>query len=96
MGSENTHEIRQNAENNHLGDKADRGKMGVGMTDWRTLSGTLNPGGADSGEVWVELCRRGLQTPTLFKTKIAHFATLLSGESRGGAQGATPPAPPYR
>ena len=23
------------------------------------------------------LCRRGLQTPTIFKTKIAYFATLL-------------------
>ena len=28
-------------------------------------------------EVWVELCRRGLLTPTLFKTKIAHFASLF-------------------
>ena len=34
-------------------------------------------GGAHSREVWVELCRGGLQTPTLFKTKIAHFATLF-------------------
>ena len=48
-------------------------------------------GGADSGEVWVELCRRGLQTLTLFKTKIAHFATLLSVGSRGGDRGARPP-----
>ena len=47
--------------------------------------------GADSGEVWVELCRRGLQTLTLFKTKITHFATLLSGESGGGARGTRPP-----
>ena len=62
------------------------------MTDWRTLLGTLNPGGSvDSGEVWVELCRRGVQTLTLFKTKIAHFATLLSGGSRLGARGARPP-----
>ena len=65
------------------------------MTDWRTLLGTLNPGGgggvADSGEVWVELCRRGLQTLTLFKTKFAHFATLLSGGSGGGARGTRPP-----
>ena len=30
-----------------------------------------------SREVWVELCLWGLQTPTLFKTKIAHFATLF-------------------
>ena len=48
-------------------------------------------GGADSGEVWVELCRRGLQTLTLFKTKIAHFATMLSGGSGGGARGTRPP-----
>ena len=55
--------------------------------------GTLNRGGggADSGEVWVELCRRGLQTLTLFKTKIAHFATMLSVGSTGGDRGARPP-----
>ena len=34
------------------------------------------PGG-HSKEVWVELCRRDLQTPTLVNTKIAHFATLF-------------------
>ena len=34
-------------------------------------------GGGDSREVWVEVCRRGLQTPTLFKTKTSHFATLF-------------------
>ena len=28
-------------------------------------------------EVWVELCRWGLQTPTPLKTKIFHFATLF-------------------
>ena len=28
-------------------------------------------------EVWVEVCRRDLQNLTLFKTKIAHFATLF-------------------
>ena len=36
-----------------------------------------DPGGGHSREVWVELCRRGLQTPTLFRTKIAHFTTLF-------------------
>ena len=36
----------------------------------------LIPGG-HSREFWVELCRRGLQTLTLSKTKIAHFATLF-------------------
>ena len=35
------------------------------------------PGGRGSRKVWVKMCRRGLQTPTLFKTKIAHFATLF-------------------
>ena len=34
-------------------------------------------GGVHSREVWVEVCRQGLQTLTLFKTKIAHFATLF-------------------
>ena len=29
--------------------------------------------GGHSREVWVELCRRGLQTPTLFQKKLAHF-----------------------
>ena len=33
--------------------------------------------GGDSRGVWVELCRRGLQTQTLFKTKIAHFDALF-------------------
>ena len=28
-------------------------------------------------EVWVEVCCRGLRTPTLFKTKIARFTTLF-------------------
>ena len=28
-------------------------------------------------EVWVELCRRGLQTLTLCKTKIVHFVALF-------------------
>ena len=28
-------------------------------------------------EFWVKVCRRGYQTPTLFKTKIAHFATMF-------------------
>ena len=36
----------------------------------------LIPGG-HSREVWVELCRLGLQTLTLSKTKIAHFVTLF-------------------
>ena len=30
-----------------------------------------------SREVWVDLCCRGLQTSTLLKTEIAHFATLF-------------------
>lgn len=30
-------------------------------------------GGGTSREVWVGMCRRGHQTLTLFKTKIAHF-----------------------
>ena len=34
-------------------------------------------GGGHSREVWVEVSRRGPQTPTLFKTKITHFATLI-------------------
>ena len=48
----------------------------------RTSYASWTPGGAGGGgrhskKVWVELCRRGLQTPTLFKTKIAHFASLF-------------------
>ena len=39
--------------------------------------GILQGGGGHSREVYVELCRRGLQALTLFKTKIAHFATLF-------------------
>ena len=35
------------------------------------------PGGAHLREVWVGVCRRGLQTLTLFKTKSVHFATLF-------------------
>ena len=39
-------------------------------------------GGGHSREVWEEVRRRGLQTPILFKTKIAHFATLFkSGDT---------------
>ena len=34
-------------------------------------------GGGHSREVWVEVCRRGLQTPTLFEIKTSHFATLF-------------------
>ena len=30
-----------------------------------------------SRKVWVVVCRRGLQTLTLLKTKIVHFATLF-------------------
>ena len=43
------------------------------------LSGEKEGGGGEgpSREVWVEMYRRGLQTQTLFKTKIAHFATLF-------------------
>ena len=33
--------------------------------------------GRHSREVWVEVCRRGPQTPTLFETKTSHFATLF-------------------
>lgn len=33
-------------------------------------------GGGHSREVYVEPCRRDLQTPNLFKTKIAYFVTL--------------------
>ena len=46
----------------------------------RTSYASWTPGGGGActqGKVWVELCRRGLQTPTLFKTKIAHFASLF-------------------
>ena len=39
----------------------------------------INPEG-HSRDVWVEVCRRGLQTPTLFKTKIAHFDALFTTE----------------
>ena len=39
------------------------------------------PGGVHSNEVWVEVWRRGLETPTLFKTKIFHFATLFKTRS---------------
>ena len=28
-------------------------------------------------EVWVDVCHRDLQNLTLFRTKIAHFATLF-------------------
>ena len=39
------------------------------------IKGSKGEGGT---QVCVELCRRGLQTPTLlFKTKIVHFATLF-------------------
>ena len=41
-----------------------------------TFESEKDPGG-HSREVCVELCRRGLQTPTLFRTKIAHFTTLF-------------------
>ena len=34
-------------------------------------------GGGLSREVWVEVCRQGLQTETLFKIEIAHLATLF-------------------
>ena len=27
--------------------------------------------------IWVEVCHHGIQTLTLFKTKIAHFTTLF-------------------
>ena len=92
MRGENTHGMRQNAENNHFGGLG-------GLRENRGRNGLKNPvgdpqsrgGGADSGEVWVELCRRGLRTLTLFKIKITHFATLLSDGSRGGARGACPP-----
>ena len=33
--------------------------------------------GEHSREVWVEVCLRGPQTPILFQTKTAHFATLF-------------------
>ena len=86
MRGENKHGMRQNAENNHLGGLGglrENGGRNDGMKN--PIEDPQSGGGADSGEVWVELCRRGLQTPTLFKTKIAHFATLLSSGSRGGA-----------
>ena len=38
-------------------------------------------GGGHSREVWVDMCCRGLQTSTLLKTEIAHFATLLRQET---------------
>ena len=41
----------------------------------QNLTSKKFPGGG--GEVWEEVRRRGLQTPILFKTKIAHFATLF-------------------
>ena len=37
--------------------------------------------GGHSKEVWVELCRRDLQTPTLVNTKIAHFVPCLRQET---------------
>ena len=33
-------------------------------------------GGRHSREVWLEVCRRCPQSPTLFKTKTSHFTTL--------------------
>ena len=39
----------------------------------------LAGGGGVLREIWVEVCRRGPQTPTLFKTKTSHFATLFKG-----------------
>ena len=33
--------------------------------------------GDNQKKVWVVVCRRGLQTLTLFKTKIVHFVTLF-------------------
>ena len=36
--------------------------------------------GGHSKEVWLELCRRGLKTPTPRHTKIAHFATQFKTE----------------
>ena len=41
---------------------------------------SLSPG-VHSNDVWVEVCRRGLETLTLFKTKIFHFATLFKTRS---------------
>ena len=39
--------------------------------------GGISQGGGHSREVYVELCRLDLQALTLFKTKLAHFATLF-------------------
>ena len=34
-------------------------------------------GGRHSREVWLEVCHQCPQSPTLFKTKTSHFATLF-------------------
>ena len=39
-------------------------------------------GGVHLREVWVEVCYRGLQTLSLFKTKIVYFASLF--QTRAG------------
>ena len=51
-------------------------------TDRYSASILDNPpvGGGHSRKEWLELCRRGLKTPTPRQTKIAHFATQFKTE----------------
>ena len=46
----------------------DRSAGGVGGGGW---------GKSTHRNIWVEVCHHGIQTLTLFKTKIAHFTTLF-------------------
>lgn len=52
----------------------------VSITQQRNRNGNQNcrnSRGALNGSLGRELCHRGLQTPTLFKTEIAHFPILF-------------------
>ena len=50
------------------------------LTQWEKLKMIRNAKAENlrkhSKKVWVEVCRRGPQTLTLFNTEIVHFATL--------------------
>ena len=43
----------------------------------RSAGGGGGWGTSTHRNIWVEVCHHGIQTLTLFKTKIAHFTTLF-------------------
>ena len=51
-----------------IGDRRAGGGGGGGGGWWRKST---------HRNIWVEVCHHGIQTLTLFKTKIAHFTTLF-------------------